>query len=169
MTNTPPPLPADFAEMAENMNRDQLKAHYHASSWTIRRWIGEAGVVTVQRVPFTEDEKDMVKRLAKTRTTRQIATHLGRSPGTIVKYCKRNGIVPKPANHTAFNKPAMKVAKRSKLDLMMSDLAGHDRCAVYRCTADGKPSAKGNMIMYGRAIKSREQIEEKCRRKGLIA
>jgi hypothetical protein len=55
----------------------------------------------------------------------------------------------------------------SKLDVQMSDLASHDRCAVYRCDKDGQPNAKGEYVVYGRAIKTQAEIEQKCRRKGL--
>ena len=106
--------------------------------------------------------------MSRTMTPADIAVALERNITSVRKLCIH--YKPKRQVHQSerFKQNQRLAETRSRLQLMASDLARHDRCPVYLCTRSGNPKSDGDMVRYGTKIISINEASAKAERKGLL-
>jgi hypothetical protein len=173
--NFPPkPIPADFVKNASAMARAALKEHYGASDGQIRRWAIESGVFGLNITHMTEAEKVQIVELGATLTPAQIEQKTGRKASTIKLLLKERGVrvirnLSSPLRSSGQRR-ALNIQPTNLTDFgaLLRELSKKDGCPVYECDEAGKLKQYGGFVRYGNSVKTPEEIEAKCRRKGLL-
>lgn len=158
-------IPADFADVRETNNFEQLKKHYRVSGAQIRTWTKELGLPAKKTVPPLRRKKpppDDFRSKAPFMFIAELAAHYNAGKPTISRWIKETGAKTKRfVNYGAPKPPAIPPAKNSLVHEIEANYLRRFT-PVSPCCKDGKYKENGDHYRVGHTVMTRQEMIAKA-------
>lgn len=166
-------MPADFAEKARGLSREETAIRFGISTRTAQRWRREAGLskAAPSKLPLAPED---FREIAPTLTIAEAKLHWRRSYYLIRRWYDEQQIEPARYIPKARTKrgvvhritPELKAQRDSSLEGRAADHLRTIYVSVHRCDAEGHANPKGKFWRAGLAVLTGEELVARARRHG---
>ena len=158
-------IPADFADVRETNNFEQLKKHYRVSGKFITEWTKQIGFVQKKTLPPPKKGRavpDDFRSKSSGMFIAELAEYYGVGKSTVSRWVRETGVKTKRfVNYGAPKKPSIPPPKReTRHDLAVEYLRRF--MAVSPCCKDGKYKENGDHYRVGHTVMTRQEMIAKA-------
>lgn len=169
-----PPVPSDFALLARDMNKTELRQHYGVGKRAVDHWCRNTGVAPRHGNSRPEALRPVpadFAQVAPTMKKKALREHYKCWDKVLDRWIAETGVLPAPHNPAPpfiwRGHGGPKVHRLERVKSMYDEAADtirRERFAVYRCNAKGAYDPKGKLWRVGMSVLTPDELLKRADR-----